>query len=81
VEVRLNRPDKSNAFNRAMWSELRGAFQHLAQVVDPCRAIILTGAGKNFTAGLDLQDHVGLLAPAPDGDSDPARRAWALAVT
>lgn len=76
VEVRLNRPDKSNAFNQAMWAELREVFQGLARVEDPCRAVILTGAGRNFTAGLDLQDHVSLLAP--DAGSDPARRAWAL---
>ena len=76
VEVRLSRPDKSNAFSQAMWSELRSVFQLLALVEDPCRAIVLTGAGKNFTAGLDLQDHVSLLSPS--ADSDPARRAWAL---
>ena len=76
VEVRLNRPEKSNAFSQAMWAELRAAFQHLARVDDPCRAVVLSGAGRNFTAGLDLQDHVSLLAPQPGGD--PARRAFAL---
>jgi delta(3,5)-delta(2,4)-dienoyl-CoA isomerase len=75
VQVQLNRPDKSNAFNRKMWSEIRIAFEALARVEDPCRAVVLTAAGKNFTAGLDLMDHVGLLS---DTASDPARRAWVL---
>ena len=44
---------------------------------DPgCRAILLVGAGRNFTSGLDIQDHMELLAP-PES-SDPARRAFEL---
>jgi len=47
----MNRPDVSNAFNEELIAELTQAFKNL----DPsCRAIILTGAGKQFSAGADL---------------------------
>lgn len=73
ARVALNRPDKSNAMNRAFWAELPACFDALAR--DPsCRAIVLVGNGKNFTAGLDISDHMDLLTPQPG--SDPSRRAF-----
>jgi len=53
--VELNRPDKYNAFNSALWTELQECFKQLNQSPD-CRAVVLSAAGKHFTAGLDLQD-------------------------
>ena len=53
AEVRLNRPDKSNAINEAMWQELRAAFVW-ADTAREVRAVILSGAGRNFCAGIDL---------------------------
>ena len=51
--VRLNRPDRLNAWTREMHHELRRAMHELA--VDPAvRAIILTGAGRGFCAGADM---------------------------
>ena len=75
ARVTLNRPKKSNAMNRLFWKELPQCMDALAE--DPgCRAILLVGAGRNFTSGLDIQDHMELLAP-PES-SDPARRAFEL---
>jgi enoyl-CoA hydratase len=53
AEVRLNRPDKSNAMNDAMWQEIRQAFDWV-DTTPAARVAILSGAGKNFCAGIDL---------------------------
>lgn len=53
AEVRLNRPDKSNAMNEAMWQEIRQAFEWV-DTTPAARVAILSGAGKNFCAGIDL---------------------------
>jgi len=51
----LNRPDKRNALSRAMLAELEQALGdlHLERRV---RAVILTGAGPAFCAGMDLAE-------------------------
>ena len=51
----LNRPAKRNALTRAMVAELSQALSdlHLERRV---RAVILTGAGSAFCAGLDLSE-------------------------
>ena len=52
--VTLNRPDRLNSFNADMHRALKGALDRLAD--DPaCRAVLLTGAGRGFSAGQDLQ--------------------------
>lgn len=50
--LRLNRPDVHNAFNAELIAGLTGAFDTLA--ASPPRALVLTGAGKSFSAGADL---------------------------
>ena len=51
----LNRPEKKNALNNAMWRELQAAFE--AAAADPAVSVlVLTGAGKDFCAGVDLAD-------------------------
>jgi 2-(1,2-epoxy-1,2-dihydrophenyl)acetyl-CoA isomerase len=53
VTITLDRPAKKNAINAAMWVELDRALAEVAG--DPSdRALILTGAGGNFSAGADL---------------------------
>jgi methylglutaconyl-CoA hydratase len=52
--IKLNRPEKRNALNPTMIQELTTALDHAAD--GPCGAIILTGAGKCFCAGLDLEE-------------------------
>ncbi len=53
AEIRLNRPDKSNAMHDAMWQEIRQAFDWV-DATPAARVAILTGAGRNFCAGIDL---------------------------
>ncbi|MGH7194429.1 MAG: enoyl-CoA hydratase/isomerase family protein, partial [Candidatus Saccharimonadales bacterium] len=50
--VTLNRPTKRNAINFAMWCDLKMIFDDLSAAAD-IRAVILTGAGGNFSAGAD----------------------------
>ncbi|WP_230661759.1 enoyl-CoA hydratase/isomerase family protein [Psychrobacter sp. I-STPA10] len=51
--VTLNRPDKRNAFNDEVIAELQQVFSQLGTDTQ-VRAIVLTGAGKAFCAGADL---------------------------
>ncbi|SDE39760.1 MULTISPECIES: enoyl-CoA hydratase/isomerase family protein [Kordiimonas] len=51
--VTLNRADVHNAFNDDLIWELKNAFKTLGENTD-VRAIVLTGAGKSFSAGADL---------------------------
>ncbi|KAL4451252.1 hypothetical protein ABPG77_009324 [Micractinium sp. CCAP 211/92] len=48
----LARPAKGNAINREMWSELGPGLEHL--VAAGARAIVLSGEGKNFCTGIDI---------------------------
>jgi 2,4-dienoyl-CoA reductase (NADPH2) len=57
--ITLNRPDKANAMNLAMWHELRQAFQWV-NTTPEARVAILQGAGKLFSSGIDLQMMMGL---------------------
>ncbi|MBS1161625.1 MAG: Enoyl-CoA hydratase/isomerase [Proteobacteria bacterium] len=53
AEIRLNRPEKSNAINDPMWRGLRRAFEWVDST-PAARVAIISGAGKNFCAGIDL---------------------------
>lgn len=70
AEVTLNRPDRSNALNEAMWQELRAAMRW-ADATPEVRAVVLAGAGRNFCAGIDLA-MLGGVAQAV-AHADPAR--------
>lgn len=65
----LNRPEKRNALNRAMLGELKQALDDL-HVERSVRAVILTGAGPAFCAGMDLRE---MLDASREED---ARRLW-----
>lgn len=54
----LNRPDKLNVFNDALHAALRAAIDD-AEADPACRALLLTGAGRGFSAGADLAATVG----------------------
>ncbi len=49
----LNRPERLNAFTEQLHAELRTALQAAADDT-ACRAVLLTGAGRGFCAGQDL---------------------------
>jgi enoyl-CoA hydratase/carnithine racemase len=53
--VRLNRPERLNAINEVMLSELRQAFASLADD-NTVHAVVLTGAGRGFCSGLDVRE-------------------------
>jgi 2-(1,2-epoxy-1,2-dihydrophenyl)acetyl-CoA isomerase len=55
--ITLNRPEKLNAFNDAMHEALRDAIAD-AEADESCRALMITGAGKAFCAGQDLNDRL-----------------------
>jgi 2-(1,2-epoxy-1,2-dihydrophenyl)acetyl-CoA isomerase len=55
--VTLNRPQRLNAFTDTMHADLRGAIAD-AEADTSCRALLLTGAGRAFCAGQDLNDRL-----------------------
>ena len=52
--VTLDRPERLNAYTRVMHEELIQAFD-LTDADDEVRAVIVTGAGRGFCAGADLE--------------------------
>uniref|UniRef100_A0AAG5D1I8 Delta(3,5)-Delta(2,4)-dienoyl-CoA isomerase, mitochondrial n=1 Tax=Anopheles atroparvus TaxID=41427 RepID=A0AAG5D1I8_ANOAO len=60
VHVEFNRPERMNAFNRQLWTEIKDCFERLHDDPD-CRAVVLSGgSSKHFTAGIDLFDMMSL---------------------
>jgi enoyl-CoA hydratase/carnithine racemase len=53
--LRLHRPDRLNAFTPAMLEEIRAACAEL-QADDSVGAVVLTGSGRGFCAGYDLDE-------------------------
>jgi 2-(1,2-epoxy-1,2-dihydrophenyl)acetyl-CoA isomerase len=54
ARLTLNRPDKLNAFNAAMHEEVADALDQA--IGDGARVLLLTGAGRGFSAGQDLSN-------------------------
>jgi len=78
--VTLNRPDAYNALSQAMTKAIIDTFGALS-VDESVRAIVLTGTGKAFTAGVDLkelgEDGGEAMDPANLGPDSPLVRALA----
>lgn len=55
VTLVLNRPEAMNALSRALIAALSGRIKTLSQD-DSLRAIVLTGQGRAFSAGVDLKE-------------------------
>ena len=64
----MNRPDQRNALNAELRRTLRDTFRALEQDAS-IRAVILTGAGKGFCAGLDLKE-MGERGPGAGGEGE-----------
>ena len=71
--VQLNRPKKMNALSKDLWGEIGSVFQQLDNDPD-CRAIILSGNGKMFCAGIDLSTLMEM-GQAAGSEEDVARKA------
>ena len=54
ARVGLNRPERRNALDQELLSELRDALR-AASVDDSVRVVLVTGAGKDFCSGMDLR--------------------------
>lgn len=69
ADVRLNRPDKLNALDTPMLDGIIGAGQQLA-ADRSIRAVVLSGNGRGFCAGLDAAS-LGAIAGGGPGETDP----------
>jgi enoyl-CoA hydratase/carnithine racemase len=58
ARVTLNRPERLNAMNESMQTELSSAFRDVAED-DGMRVLILTGSGRGFCSGADVGDMSG----------------------
>jgi len=69
--ITLSRPDKLNAWTATMEAEVRDAA--LKASADPdVRVIVLTGAGRGFCAGADMNRLQGFAAGRPMDNAAPA---------
>jgi enoyl-CoA hydratase/carnithine racemase len=75
----LNRPEARNAFNSVLY-EAAGAALDAADADDAVRVVILTGAGKGFSAGQDLKEMAQYGDPAArdDTDGDPGDHGFRI---
>ena len=72
MTLTLNRPDRLNAFNRLLMDEMIEALD-IADADDAVRALIVTGAGRGFCAGVDLSEDDAFTAAKLDpATTDPA---------
>ena len=76
----LNRPEKLNAWTRTLNKELEAAIRR-ANTNPDVGAIVITGAGRGFCAGADIQEsfHAPLQAgeqPALNGGEKPGDSKW-----
>ena len=62
--VTLNRPEKMNALSTELRAAVVGAFRELSGDAE-VGAVVLTGAGRAFSAGVDLAELGGQAGPAP----------------
>src|ERR1700739_4589218 len=74
--ITLNRPDKRNAISYELISELLSA---LAEVQESsARLLILTGAGKAFCSGMDLENLKALIGRTPEQNLEDSRTMVSL---
>jgi enoyl-CoA hydratase/carnithine racemase len=71
VQLTLNRPDRLNAMTAELCEALHVELRRIA-AERACRAVILTGAGRGFCAGVDLRGYGA--APGNNGNDEPRDR-------
>lgn len=70
--ITLNRPDKRNAISATMIAELQTALDEIEQ--SHARVVILTGAGKAFCSGMDLEMLAAIAHQSPAENQEDSRR-------
>ena len=70
--IALTRPEKRNAISAQMITDLFAAFEQAD--ASPARAVILTGAGKAFCAGMDIEELQALATHSMAKHLEDARR-------
>jgi enoyl-CoA hydratase/carnithine racemase len=78
AEVRLDRPDKLNALDPAMFEALVEAGERLKRM-NALRAVVFTGAGRGFCAGLDMGAFAAIAAGGRENFGDIAARTHGVA--
>jgi enoyl-CoA hydratase/carnithine racemase len=73
--ITLNRPESLNAFTLQMIREWAQALEN-ARMDPDVRAVIVTGAGRGFCAGVDLRGESALRATGDRPPSPAERRNW-----
>ncbi len=72
LTLTLNRPERSNAWNRELETALHDLLEQAAES-DEVRAIVLTGAGRAFCPGLDSDELDRVSQPGQSFDRDGRR--------
>ncbi len=70
ADVRLNRPEKLNALDGAMFKALADAGESLKERSD-VRAVVLSGEGRSFCAGLDVSSFQEMGSSQEKNETDP----------
>ena len=78
AKVTLNRPDKLNALDPAMFEAIIAAGERISRTAG-LRAIVLAGAGKGFCAGLDKETFASLAAKGAPPLGDLTKRTHGIA--
>jgi methylglutaconyl-CoA hydratase len=66
--ITLNRPDKRNAISFELIDDLLRALDEVAE--SPAQILIVTGAGKSFCSGMDLDNLKSLIGRSPQRNLD-----------
>ena len=72
----LNRPDKRNAISYELIAELQQALNEVKN--SPARVLIITGAGKAFCSGMDLEGLKALTGRTPEQNVEDSRTMASL---
>ena len=72
----LNRPDKRNAISYELIDDLLRALEEVK--ASPAGVLIVTGAGKAFCSGMDLENLKGLLGRTPEQNLEDSRTMASL---
>lgn len=76
ARLTLNRPERLNSFTAAMHGEVADALVRLEGGAEGARTLVITGAGRGFCAGQDLNDRSVAPSDAPVDLGDSVERFY-----